>query len=324
MITIGLPSYGNPSEVWFTVQALRLYQDLEGVEVLVADNQGNDETAKVCRDCKIRYERFTDVTGTGPVRNAIFRLATMPFVLVIDSHVLLWPEAMKTLKWWLVQHWNEAKNLIQGPMVLSALRNCYTHYENKWRAQMWGTWPPAVTPESLDGKDPFEIEMMGCGLFGCRKDSWLGFHSDCRGFDGVEGVIHAKYRKAGRKVLCLPFLRWVHLFRPKGQTVPYPIRVEDRIHNFILGFREIGLDLKPVYEHFGYENVRAIEQAIDARGVSPSPIPAGAGSGDAGRGAARDDLRGTAGNLPVGAGPAGAGIAAAGDGDGEAHGESSE
>lgn len=320
MITVAMPSYGNPVEVWFTVQALRMYQDMDGVELLVLDNQGNDDTAKCCRDCKIRYERFAEVQGTGPARNVIFERAKMPFVLVIDSHVLLYPNALKELKWWLSNHWDEAKNLIQGPMVLSALRNCYTHYQNQWRAQMWGTWPPAVRPESLDGAEPFEIEMMGCGLFGCRKDSWLGFHPACRGFDGVEGVIHEKYRKAGRKVLCLPFLKWVHLFRLKSAPAPYPLKVMDRIRNFVLGFRELGMDLKPLREHFGDENVRAAESAIDASGVLSQGPQAGQRGDDAGGRAGGNDLRGAEGIVPAGDDRPAEGVAETGDGNGETHG----
>lgn len=259
MITIGMPSYGNPEQVWFTVEALRLYQDIKECEILVLDNQGNQQTQKVCSDMKIRYELFNEVNGTGPARNKIFDLAKKPFVLVIDSHVLLYQNAIKLLKVWLKSYWEEAKNLIQGPIVLSALTNAYTHYDNVWRKEMWGIWPKAVHPDTLVGAEPIEIDMMGCGLFGCRKDSWLGFHKDCQGFDGVEGVIHEKYRKHGRKVLCLPFLKWVHKF---GSVGGYPCYTEDKIRNFLLGFGEIGLDRTPLYEHFGRERVKKIERTI--------------------------------------------------------------
>jgi glycosyltransferase involved in cell wall biosynthesis len=259
MITIGMPSYNNAEQVWFTVEALRLYQDIEGCEILVLDNQGNSEVKKVCTDTKVRYELYNEVNGTGPARNKIFEIADHPFVLIMDSHVLLYPESIKLLKWWLANNWKQAANLIHGPLVLSGLTNAYTHYENAWRADMWGIWPNAVRPETL-GNDPIEIEMMGCGLFGCRKDSWLGFNKDCKGFDGVEGVIHAKYRKAGRKVICLPFLKWVHKFG--GVKAGYPLSKEDKIRNFLLGFAEIGMDPKPIYDHFGYEKVSEIERTI--------------------------------------------------------------
>ena len=56
-----MPSYGNPEQVWFTVEALRLYQDVKGCEILIVDNEGNKDTEKVCKDAKIRYELFNEV-----------------------------------------------------------------------------------------------------------------------------------------------------------------------------------------------------------------------------------------------------------------------
>ena len=254
-----MPCYGNPSEVWFTVQSLRMYQDISDCEILVIDNQGSEEMQKLVNSFQdIKYFEYPDINGTGPVRNKIFEVAKGDFVLVIDSHVLLWPNSILRLKWWLKEHWDDAKNLIHGPMVLSSLKNFYSHYLPVWRGQMWGIWPDGQTEEQLP-RLPFEIQMMGCGLFGCRKDSWLGFHSKCRGFGGVEGVIHEKYRKAGRKVLCLPWLKWCHYF---GSPHKYPLHIEDRIRNFLLGFKELNLDPAPIYEHFGKNKVAQIAKNL--------------------------------------------------------------
>ena len=66
--------------------------------------------------------------------------------------------------------------------------------------------------------------------------------------------IHHKWRKAPapggaqRRVLCLPFLQWLHFFR-QGQP-PYPLRLEDRIHNYRVGHAELGLDPARFLEHF--------------------------------------------------------------------------
>jgi len=260
MITIGMPTYANSCELWFTLQSLRMYQDVDDVEILVVDNLGGEAVKKVCRDCKVRYELWNKVNGTGPVRNKIFDLAENPFVLVIDSHVLLWPGAIKKLKFWLAENWDKAKNLIHGPLVMSSLENAVRYYNNEWRAEMWGTWGELTPPELI--KNEIEIELMGCGLFGCRKDSWLRFADGIRGFAGVEGVIHEKYRKNGRAVLSLPFLKWVHRFRPEGEAVKYPLVLQDRIRNFVLGFNELEMDKSVLYEHFGREKVAALEQKL--------------------------------------------------------------
>ena len=264
MITIGMASYGNPEQVWWTIQALRMYQDVVGCEILVIDNQGNEDVKKAVKGCKARYELMNEVNGTGPARNAIFDRANGDFVLVIDSHVLLWADAIKNLKVWLSENWEEAKNLIHGPLVLSGLQIAYTHYDDQWRSDMWGVWGKSKNESEL-GTEPIEIQMMGCGLFGCRKDSWLGFCRQAKGFDGVEGVIHEKYRRAGRRVICLPFLKWVHKFHDKGSKVPYPLLLDDKIRNFLLGFAEIDLDPAPIYEHFGRERVTKIASNIASK-----------------------------------------------------------
>ncbi|HUS88002.1 MAG TPA: glycosyltransferase family A protein [Desulfosporosinus sp.] len=260
ILTIAMPCYDNFTEVWFTVEALRLYQDLTDCEILVLDNKGSDEMYKLVKSFQaVRYEKFNEVNGTGPVRNEIFKRAKGDFVLIIDSHVFLWKDNVARLKWWLKENWEEAKNLIQGTIVLSSLKNCYTNYLPQWRAGMWGIWPPAQDVNKL-GDQSIEIEMGPLGLFGCRKDSWLGFHPKCKGFDGIEGVIHAKYRKYGRKVLCLPWLRWVHFFGSESRL--YPLQTEDKIRNLLYGFKEIGLDIKPIYDHFGDLVVGKVAEAI--------------------------------------------------------------
>ena len=87
------------------------------------------------------------------------------------------------------------------------------------------------------------------GLFSCRKSSWLGFNKEFRGFGGEEGYIHEKYRKNGKKALCLPFLRWLHRFgRPSG--VPYTNDLKDRFRNYMIGFVELGLDTTELKNHF--------------------------------------------------------------------------
>tara|TARA_B100001094_G_scaffold183490_1_gene177811 strand:- start:1917 stop:3086 length:1170 start_codon:yes stop_codon:yes gene_type:complete len=100
-----------------------------------------------------------------------------------------------------------------------------------------------------DKEKPFEIFAQGLGLFLTRKNSWLKFNSDTSGFGGEECYIHEKYRKAGRKTICLPFLKWLHRFnRPDG--VKYAVTTEQKLKNYMLEFNEIGLDLAPLKDHF--------------------------------------------------------------------------
>ena len=43
-LTVGMATYRDFDGVYFTIQALRLYHDMEGVEVLVVDNFGCETT----------------------------------------------------------------------------------------------------------------------------------------------------------------------------------------------------------------------------------------------------------------------------------------
>jgi hypothetical protein len=93
--------------------------------------------------------------------------------------------------------------------------------------------------EDMDHQ-PIEIPAQGLGLFGARRDSWLGFNDKFRGFGGEEWYIHEKYRRAGRRCLCLPYLRWMHRFGYVG-TPPYAPRLWDKARNYWIGHHELGI-----------------------------------------------------------------------------------
>jgi hypothetical protein len=252
-LTIGMATYDDYDGVYFTLQAIRLYHPeiLSDVEFVVVDNNPNGPCGQVLKDIEnwipnYRYIPKDDISGTA-VRDWIFRQAWGEFVLCIDCHILIETGAVKRLI-----DFFEAEpvtgNLLQGPLVHDDLKSCSTHFKPGWQAGMYGTWDtdPAGTDAHLP---PFEIPMQGLGLFACRRSAWPGFNPNFRGFGGEEGYIHEKFRQRGDKVLCLPFLRWVHRFnRPLGTS--YANRWEDRVRNYLIGFREVGWDTVQVVEHF--------------------------------------------------------------------------
>ena len=241
-LTVGMASYNNFTEVFFTIQALRMYQNLSDAEILIIDNFGDPELEKFVTNQGqgiVRYERCTDNIGPAYAKNEVFVRARGETVLCIDSHVMLVPGALDKIP--------VTDDLIQGPLVYCDLRNIVTEWKPVWRGHMWGIWGDYCTYDKLP-KEPFEIWGCGGGLYLTKKSSWLGFNPKFKGFGGEEGYIHEKYRKAGRKVLCHPNLIWMHMFDRK---IPYPLNLMDRVVNYIIGFKEIGLDLKPVQEHFG-------------------------------------------------------------------------
>jgi hypothetical protein len=121
-----------------------------------------------------------------------------------------------------------------------------THLEDEWRGEMWGTW---ATDERAKGDEPFEIPAMGMGCFSCRREAWVGFNPRLRGFGAEEMISHIRFRRAGRKCLCLPWLKWVHRFnRPNG--VSYSLKAWDKCRNYVLSLTELGMPLDPVYDAF--------------------------------------------------------------------------
>ncbi|MFN0071024.1 MAG: glycosyltransferase family 2 protein [Chloroflexota bacterium] len=248
-LTIGMATYQEYDALYFTLQALRLYQDLENTELLVVDNFGSDDTRNLVENqLKGRYVRSTEVGGTAAPRDKVFREAQGQAVLVCDSHVLFEPGFIARLKRYYRDH-PECNDLLQGPLVYDDGITLSTHMDPSWSCQMWGVWgsdPRGEDPES----EPFEIPMQGLGAFSCRRDAWLGFNPLFRGFGGEEGYIHEKFRQAGHRSLCVPWFRWVHRFRPSSSSIPYPLTVENKLRNYILGFRELGLDVEPALHHF--------------------------------------------------------------------------
>lgn len=136
---------------------------------------------------------------------------------------------------------------------------------------MWGTW--ATDPRGADPEgEPFDIPTQGLGAFSCRREAWLGFNPLFSGFGGEEGYLHEKFRQAGHRTLCLPWLRWSHRFgRPKGVT--YRNTGEDRLRNYLIGHAELGLDPMPVVEHFSEFLPVEVVQRVLTDTYWPAPDP---------------------------------------------------
>ena len=247
-VTVGMATYNDFDGVYFSIQALRLYQDMQDVELLVVDNFGCDHTKRFVEGwSRGRYILRTDIQGTAAPRDLVFREAAGEIVLCCDSHVLFPPGVIARLK----QFYDDdpaCDDLLQGPLLYDDAEFVSTHLDPEWRDEFWGIW--ATDPRGLDPDGaPFEIPMQGLGAFACRRSAWLGFNPRFRGFGGEEGYIHEKFRQAGRRTLCLPWLRWMHRFsRPSG--VPYRLTVEDKFRNFLIGHAELGLDLAPLFAQF--------------------------------------------------------------------------
>tara|TARA_R110002074_G_scaffold32309_11_gene90352 strand:- start:3424 stop:4260 length:837 start_codon:yes stop_codon:yes gene_type:complete len=254
-LTIGMATHNDYDGVFFTIQSIRMFHKevLDDIEFVIIDNNPSGKHGKAIRELvdwikePIQYLPFTNYESS-TIKNKVFELADTPYVMCVDCHVLLEPGAIKKL----IDYYDSRKdygNLLQGPLVYDNLSNISTHFDlSKWGSHMWGKWDTddrGVDPDN----EPFEIPAQGMGLFSCRKDSWLGFNKKFRGFGGEEGYIHEKYRKNGKKTICLPFLRWLHRFnRPNGAE--YSNNLEDRFRNYYIGFLELGLDISTLKTEF--------------------------------------------------------------------------
>ena len=256
-ITIGSAVYDDFNGIYFTYQSLRLNnQDILGdIDFLVIDNNPESvegkATKKFCDRANIRYIPYIEKISPS-VKDQIFQNAKGKFCMSIDSHVLLESDTVKKIIEFTEKN-PDTKDLYHGPMFYDFLggQNLCTHMNPKWRGHMFGTWgndERGFNPNA----PPFEIPMHGCGLFMCKTEEWLGFNKNFKGFGGEEGYIHEKFKLKNRKIWCLPFLRWLHRFdRPGG--IKYRLVLEDRIFNYIIGKKELGVDFKDVLDHFKKE-----------------------------------------------------------------------
>jgi hypothetical protein len=253
VLAIGMATYDDYDGVYFSVMALRLYHPelAADTEILVVDNHPDGPCAAALKALEnwvpgLRYIPFNRLKGTA-VRDVVFRESNAEFVLCMDSHVMFAPGALRQLLDYFHAHPN-TPDLLQGPLVYDDLRTLSTHMDCTWSSGMYGVWADdhrAHDPAAL----PFDIPMHGLGVFACRQSAWPGFNPRLKGFGGEEGYIQEKFRRAGGRTLCLPFLRWVHRFgRPMG--VPYENTWEDRIRNYFIIADELGFDPSPAVEHF--------------------------------------------------------------------------
>lgn len=247
-LTIGMATYKDFEGVWSTVQALRMYQDLTDTEIIVVDNYGCRLTKEYLHNWagEVRYVECRGQNSTSIPRDRVFKEAKGEAVVVMDSHILLEPGTVKRIREFYESQGPDNPHLYTGPMLYDDLKTVSTHFSPVWSGEMWGVW---ATDKRANQEQPFEVWGNGLGLFSCRKDAWLGFNPHHRGFGGEEGYIHEKYRKAGHRVFCLPWLKWNHRFG-RTQGTPYPLNDNDKYRNYLLGLRELGIPTDEMDNHF--------------------------------------------------------------------------
>ena len=286
-LTIGMAVYKEPDNVWFTLTAL--HANHPKVQYLVVDNspERSERTAGICRAVGGRYVHRPDLTGTSAPRDAVMRLASTPWVMCVDSHIIFETGAIQRTLDYLDKA--DTKPLYQGPLAGDDGVATYTHWTQPKPPGLWGEWETVyqkdgrlftvrfgegvarvdwATKEVIDTipsaeyrghaaqgwfpvdaeTPPFEIPMLGLGCFLSHRSAWKGFNPLFQGFGGEEGYLHGKM---GSTTL-LPWLRWRHLFRDATIAPPYKTVLEDHTWNLLVGHRELGIEATGViHDTFG-------------------------------------------------------------------------
>ena len=262
-LTIGMCTYDDYDGVWFTIQSIKMFHPecLDDIQFVVVDGNPGSRHGTACESLVSKltnihgnnglYVKNVSCPGTAS-RNYIFQYARTPYVLCVDSHVMLVPGSIRKL----IDYYDnnpECDDLLQGPLIDENGKTFATRMDPVWEYNMLGKW--VCDTSQIDVPEPYEVDMMGLGLFSARKSSWLKFNELFRGFGGEEGYIHRKYRKAGRKCLILPWLKWNHRFeRPNG--VPYKNDYHDRIKNYMIGWAELGDDPQDIINYYSTANTQ--------------------------------------------------------------------
>ena len=275
-LTIGMATYDDYDGVYFSIMAIRMFHPeiLDSVEFLVVDNHPEGLCSEALKSLErpisnYRYLPVRFIKGTA-IRDVVMHAARGEFVLCMDSHVMFAAGSLSRL----LEHLRrnpDTRDLFQGPLAGYNRKIMSTHWQDSWGGGMWGQW--GLDPRGKDPDEPpFEISMMGLGAFCCRRAIWPGFNQRLRGFGGEEGYIHEKFRRNGGRVVCLPFLVWLHRFeRPMG--IAYPLQWVDRVRNYLIAFQELGLSKEPIFENLspicGLEECQAVERRLQEELSSP-------------------------------------------------------
>ena len=245
-LTIGMIVSDDWDGFYFTIQSLREFhaESMNNVEFVIINTNSNSkqgkEVSKFISDGFIKEPLFyyeCDNSRGAFAKEKIFEFAKTPYVLVSDCHVIFGKDSIKELIGFFDAGLDEG-GLVQGPLIYDDLISVSTHLTPTWGSGMLGQW-------SYDKRIPAQ----GMGVFACRKDSWVGFNKKHKGFGGEEYYTQDKFRKNGKKTICLNSLRWIHRFRrPNG--APYPVDKENKFKNQIRGFLELDKPVFEVIEHF--------------------------------------------------------------------------
>lgn len=279
-VTAGVTSYDDTDTAALTLQSLRAHQGYatsDKLELIAVDNNPESRQGQrlkaFCAGTGVRYIPFPTPRGTTAPRDEIFRQAKHDLVVVCDSHVMFPSGTIQQLARWAKSH--PEGDLWMGPMLRDDMRSVYaTHMEPRWGTdRSFGVWE--TDQRGTDPKaEPFDIPAQGLGAFACRREAWQFAPTQLSGYSCDEWPISEKFRRNGKRVLCLPFFRWWHWFRDQSRPASAPVTINDRFRNYLIWFRHLGVDesqLWPVFEVLG-DRREKIAESVGAVAPLSSPV----------------------------------------------------
>ena len=151
-LTIGMAHFEDYHGLYFTIQALKLYHDVEHVELIVIDNSPRSPHGQhVGRFVQswsslfhsVKYIPFEESQGTTQTRERVFSEATASAVMCMDCHVLLDPGVVSKLIAFFEAD-PTSKDILSGPLLFDNAVSVSTHFDDYWRGEMHGVWGNAV------------------------------------------------------------------------------------------------------------------------------------------------------------------------------------
>lgn len=228
--------YDDFDGAYFTIQALRLYHDVEDMEIIVIDNNptsphGERLRSFAPRAC-VKYIPVTDRVSSWVKYDSILH-ASGDVVVGMDCHVLLIPGAISFLREW----WNQnqgCRDLLTGPVVYDELKKGSLYLKPEWNKHDFGVWSELT---SYGENQPTEVPMQGMGFWSIWRTCWPGIPKNIRGFGAEEWCIAERIRAHGGRVISHPAIGWNHRFAWPKRT--FPLTLDDKITNYYRGWLSV-------------------------------------------------------------------------------------
>lgn len=238
-LTISMATYDDYDGCFFSIQSIRMYQDLpENTEFLVLDNNPDSAHGKKLKHFAkdVPNMRVIDVNDrkSSFVKYDVFKLANGDIILGLDCHVLLQAGFIKAM----MEYWSlnkNSRNMLTGPLLYDNLKATSEQIEPAWRGHDFGIW--GDNKDGLKSGEPFEVPAQGMGCFSFIKENAPSINPGFRGFGGEEWYMAEKVRMNGGIVVCHPKMGWNHRFNWPIRT--FPLTIEDKLHNYYTGWLEL-------------------------------------------------------------------------------------